>query len=55
MDNKRPTDRPADDDDEFEVTDPEACPGCGTKPGEGVTPDCDHPAGCGYWKEVSPE
>jgi len=25
-----------------------ACPGCGCKPGEGRTPGCNHPDGCGY-------
>jgi hypothetical protein len=31
--------------------DDEACPGCGCEPGDGVTEDCDDPAGCGFWKE----
>ena len=30
----------------------ERCPGCGCMPGDGINPDCDHPEGCGYWKEV---
>lgn len=29
----------------------EACPGCGCRPGDGITEKCNHPAGCGYWKE----
>lgn len=35
----------------FEEDDPEACPGCGCKPGDGITPGCDHPMGCGFFKE----
>jgi hypothetical protein len=27
--------------------DPESCRGCGCVPGDGVTPGCDHPDGCG--------
>lgn len=27
---------------------PEACPGCGCVPGDGVTLGCGHPDGCGY-------
>lgn len=30
--------------------DPEACPGCNCKPGDGVTEGCSHPDGCGYFK-----
>lgn len=26
----------------------DACPGCGCLPGDGLTPGCDHPDGCGY-------
>lgn len=26
----------------------EACPGCGCMPGDGRTPHCSHPDGCGY-------
>lgn len=26
----------------------EACPGCGCMPGDGRTPGCTHPGGCGY-------
>lgn len=33
------------------LDDPEACPGCGCKPGDGITDDCDDPGGCGYFKE----
>jgi hypothetical protein len=28
----------------------EACPGCGSMPGDGITPGCDDPMGCGYHK-----
>lgn len=31
------------------VTDPEACPGCGSLPGDGRTAGCLHPDGCGYF------
>lgn len=30
------------------VSDPEACPGCGSRPGDGITPGCDDPMGCGH-------
>lgn len=30
--------------------DVEACPGCGCMPGDGITEDCSHPDGCGYWR-----
>lgn len=30
----------------------EACPGCGCKPGDGLTDGCFHPVGCGYFKRV---
>lgn len=33
--------------------DPEACPGCFAKPGDGVTVGCSHPEGCGYWRSVN--
>ena len=29
----------------------DACPGCGCKPGDGVTPGCTHPNGCGAWTD----
>lgn len=29
------------------------CPGCGCKPGDGVTPGCTHEDGCGYFKAQS--
>jgi len=25
----------------------DSCPGCGSRPGDGVTPTCYHPGGCG--------
>jgi len=28
--------------------DSEACPGCGSMPGDGITNDCDDPMGCGH-------
>lgn len=31
-----------------EVCGTENCPGCGCAPGDGVTPGCHHPMGCGY-------
>jgi hypothetical protein len=31
------------------------CPGCGCKAGEGLTPTCSHPAGCGFWRELEIE
>jgi hypothetical protein len=51
----KPSDvKEADDDDDHllldDECDPEACPGCGCKPGEGVNPKCDDSDGCGYWK-----
>jgi len=33
--------------------DPDACPGCGCKPGDGYTAECEHPAGCGYFKAMA--
>lgn len=36
------------------TADPEACPGCGCKPGDGITAACNHPEGCGYFKQVAP-
>lgn len=27
------------------------CPGCGCKPGDGITESCNHPDGCGFHKE----
>jgi len=27
---------------------PEACPGCGCLPGDGLTDGCEDPMGCGY-------
>jgi hypothetical protein len=27
------------------------CPGCGKAPGEGLSSDCHHPYGCGYWRD----
>jgi hypothetical protein len=36
--------------------DPEACPGCGRMPGEGLSPEhiCNHEDGCGYYREHEP-
>ena len=31
--------------------DPEACPGCGCRPGDGRTEGCHHPDGCGFWEK----
>lgn len=30
---------------------PEACPSCGSLPGDGVKDSCNDPNGCGYWKK----
>lgn len=30
------------------------CPGCGCVAGEGRTPGCNHPEGCGYWESMEP-
>ena len=40
---------------EEEPLDPEACPGCGCLPGDGVTEGCDHPGGCGYNRQAQAE
>lgn len=29
----------------------ENCPGCGWGPGDGINPTCNHPQGCGHWRE----
>lgn len=34
------------------ILQPERCPGCGCRPGDGVNEDCMHPDGCGHWYEV---
>lgn len=31
--------------------DQECCPGCLAMPGDGLTPGCNHPDGCGYWRQ----
>lgn len=31
----------------------EACPGCGSLPGDGIMAGCNDPAGCGYWKKFA--
>lgn len=36
--------------DEMEAED--ACPGCGCVAGDGRTPGCTHPEGCGYWEAM---
>jgi len=33
---------------EDEEVDPEACPGCGCRPGDGISEKCEHPEGCGF-------
>ena len=33
----------------------EECPGCGCEPGEDLTPGCDHPLGCGFWRDLAAE
>ncbi len=32
--------------------DDDACQGCGCRPGDGLTPGCDHPEGCGFFRSV---
>jgi hypothetical protein len=39
----------------LEADDPEACPGCGCKPGDGATEGCDDPVGCGYFRALEGE
>lgn len=31
----------------------DACPGCGCRPGHGLTAGCTHPLGCGYFREAA--
>ncbi len=33
----------------------EACPGCGKRPGEGLTEGCEDPLGCGFWRPLYKE
>lgn len=33
--------------------DAEGCPGCGNRPGAGVTEGCDHPLGCGFHRKIA--
>jgi hypothetical protein len=33
---------------EVEEVDPEACPGCCCRPGDGISEKCEHPEGCGF-------
>jgi hypothetical protein len=40
---------------QFDSPPADACPGCGKRPGEGLTPGCEHPAGCGYWRQAIPQ
>lgn len=32
------------------VQDIDACPGCGCRPGDGLTDGCEDPDGCGYFR-----
>lgn len=32
------------------TSDDDACPGCGCRPGDGLTAGCNHPDGCGYFR-----
>jgi hypothetical protein len=51
-DHKRDIGEADDDEDEDDLLiDDEACPGCGSKPGDGINPKCHDPMGCGYWRE----
>ena len=38
---------------ESEVKNPEACPGCGCLPGEGLTDGCEDRDGCGYHRSIA--
>lgn len=40
-------------DDESHEDEDESCPTCGAVPGQGLTPDCDDPNGCGYWRKLA--
>lgn len=41
-------------DDEIpDTVDAEACPGCGSRPGDGRTDGCDDPLGCGYFRSLA--
>ena len=40
----------AEPEEEPESFDPEACPGCGCKPGDGITESCNDSEGCGWSK-----
>jgi hypothetical protein len=35
-----------------QLKDQEACPGCGCRPGDGLTAGCNDPLGCGYFREL---
>jgi hypothetical protein len=37
------------------LREPDACPGCGCRPGDGLTEGCSHEFGCGYWRAVHAE
>lgn len=30
----------------------EYCPGCAARPGDGINQHCEHPLGCGFWRQV---
>lgn len=32
---------------------PDSCPGCGKNPGDGLTDGCNHPDGCGFWRQFN--
>jgi type IV secretory pathway VirB10-like protein len=34
-----------------DALDPEACPGCGCLPGDGLTEGCEDEGGCGYYRQ----
>lgn len=36
-----------------EDLDSEACPGCGCLPGDGLTEGCNHPEGCGFFRQFA--
>ncbi len=41
--------------DDEDFVDPEACPGCGCLPGDGLTDGCEHPEGCGHDRPIFEE
>jgi len=38
-----------------EIEQDENCPGCGAAPGDDLNEDCNHPEGCGFYRDLTPE